>query len=489
MINKTAPDATVKYQPDWDSLKQYQVPDWFRDAKVGIFIHWGVYSVPAAYNEWYPRDMYMRLRDSLQNLRLPGNPRVRWHHKRRHGPTSEFGYKDFIPEFKAENWNPEEWLDHFENWGARYIMPVGEHHDGFPMFDSRFTEWNAARMGPKRDICRELAKGTRQRGLKFTISTHRAWNWCYYHFHKGDDTMNPANAGLYGKPHKTGCPPSTEFVENWFERVKEMIDEFHPAALYFDFGWHHKAFESYRPKVLSYYYNHAEKHGYEPVLNYKDMPESPAGSAEIPDGLAVLDVERGGLNDIREEPWQTCTSVSYKSWGYIENDNFRTPTALIHDLIDIVSKNGNLLINVGPRPDGTIPREAIEPLNEMGEWLKVNGEGIYGTRPWRCFHEGKVIRKGGSFSEKPLSFTAGDFRFTRRGENTVYAFAMSVPENRQLELVSFQRYNLKIRDVSLLGSAEKPDWQQANGKLRLTLPPELPTAHASVLKITLSSAV
>lgn len=347
------------YTADWNSLRNYEIPAWFKDAKLGLFIHWGAYAVPAWDNEWYPRFMY---RD--ETARKGAN--YFRHHCRAWGHPGQFGYKDFIPRFQAERWDPEAWLDLFEAAGARYVVPVGEHHDGFPMYASRYTPWNAAVMGPRRDVVGELCAATRRRGLKFGVSSHRAFNWRYYTYRDDFDTADPAYAELYAPRHAEDEPAPRAWIEDWYARTQEMIDRFEPDVLWFDFGWQYDEFAPWRPQVCAYYYNQALQWGREVVLQYKD---------KLPDGVAVYDVERGKLDAIRPDYWQTDTAVSYKSWSYIENDEFKSAATLIHDLVDIVSKNGNLLLNVGPRADGVIPAEVAGLLRAVGAWLRVNGDG------------------------------------------------------------------------------------------------------------------
>jgi alpha-L-fucosidase len=366
------------YEPNWESLMQYKVPKWFTDAKLGIFIHWGVYAVPAFGDEWYPRYMYMKDRPEYE------------HHRKTWGPQSTFGYKDFIPLFKAEKWDPEAWVDLFIKAGAKYIVPVAEHHDGFPMFKSAFTRWNAFNMGPRRDLVAELAQVVRRRELKLGVSSHRAYNWRYYTYADDFDTLNSDLADFYSPVHPPEEPASQAFIDNWLGRCKELVNKFEPDLLWFDFGWHWDEFAPYRPVVTSYYYNRALEWGKEVVLNYK---------RKFPDGVAVYDVERGKLDDIRQDYWQTDTAVSYQSWGYIENDRFKSATTVVHDLVDIVSKNGNLLLNVGPRPDGTIPDEAASILLGLGEWLQVNGEAIYGATHWHRYGEGPTKVEMGHITE------------------------------------------------------------------------------------------
>ena len=462
----------VKYEPNWESLKSYTVPEWFKDAKLGIFIHWGVYAVPAFDNEWYPRFMY-------RNETSRKGPNYFQHHRQRYGPQSEFGYKDFIPMFKAEKWDPETWIELFQAAGARYVVPVAEHHDGFPMYATDLTPWNAANMGPKRDVVAELARATRKAGLKFGVSSHRAFNWRYYTYGEGLDTIDPANAGLYSPAHAEDEPASQAFLEDWFARTRELVDRFQPDVLWFDFGWHFDEFAPYRPQVAAYYYNHAQQWGGEAVLQYKD---------KFPDGVAVLDIERGKLDDIRKEYWQTDTSVSYKSWSYIEDDHFRSVTSLVHDLVDIVSKNGNLLLNVGPRADGVIPDEPAGLLRGLGKWLAVNGEAIYGTRPWRVYGEGPTEVSTERFKEHEYkAFTAQDIRFTTAtcgGGETLYAICMGCPEGAvTIESLSTD----PVASVSLLGSDASLSWSQGDGGLTIQMPAEAPCEHAVTFEVQLKN--
>lgn len=461
-----------KYDSNWESLKHYQVPEWFKDAKFGIFIHWGVYAVPAAGNEWYPRNMYLKDEPMYQ------------HHRETWGEQSKFGYKDFIPLFKAEKWDPQGWAELFKKAGAEFVVPVAEHHDGFALYASSHTRWNSAEMGPKRDVVGELSKAVRAQGMKFGASSHYAHNWNYYPHSEEFDTSDPKFFGLYGKPHAPGAPASEEFLETWYARVKEIIDNYQPDVLWFDFGFNRPEFEPYRQKIGAYYYNKGLEWNKGVVLQYK--------KEAFPYGTAVLDIERGKLDQIRPMVWQTDTSVSWESWGYIENDRFKTADSLVDDLVDIVSKNGVLLLNVGPRADGTIPDEAASILLEIGRWLEVNGEAIYGTRPWHTYGEGPTTIHADSFGEsKSQPFTAKDIRFTTKG-NILYAICLDWPgEEVNVASLSTKTFlgSQEISDISLLGSQENLTWSRDENGLKIKLPAQKPGDYAYVLKIVLEGEV
>jgi alpha-L-fucosidase len=463
------------YQANWESLKKYTVPDWFRDAKFGIFIHWGPYAVPAfgghSYGEWYPYNMYRE-----------GNP-VFTHHVEKYGTQDKFGYKDFIPMFKAEKFNPDEWAKLFKDAGAKYVVPVAEHHDGFAMYKTSLSKWNAYEMGPKRDIVGELASSVRKEGMAFGVSSHRAEHWFYMYNGRlfNSDVNDPEYQDFYGPAEEGGYdhpnhPMTAEFLNDWLLRCSELVDKYQPDLFWFDQWIERDGFQPYLKTFASYYYNHAYQWGKGVVINYKYKA--------MPDSAAVLDIERGKVAGIRDLPWQSDDAVGYNSWSYIDGDRYKSAQFLVDELIDIVSKNGNLLLNVGPRADGTIPEEQRSLLLNIGVWLKVNGEAIYGTRPWRIFGEGPAKSIGGDHIDKKTEpYTSEDIRFTTKG-NTLYAIPLQLPIDKLIiKSLSVKEAGLKIASVELVGSKEKVNWTQGSNGLTIKLVKKYPSDYAAAFKI------
>jgi len=486
LVNKEVSHKT--FRANWDSLGHYQIPDWFRDAKFGIFIHWGVYSVPAFGNEWYSRNMYVKGTAAFE------------HHVQTYGIQSEFGYKDFIPFFTGSKFNADDWVDLFVRAGARYVVPVAEHSDGFPMYASDFTDWNASRMGPKRDVIGEIATAARRRNLHFGASSHRAEHWWWYDGGTtfDSDVDNPQFAGLYGpaRPRtwpgddsgkepdpnhlEQWLPPDQAFLDDWLARTTEIVDKYKPDLIYLDWWVGQPAFQPYLQRMAAYYYDRAAERGTGVVLTYKVYT--------FPENAAVLDIERGKLDALRLLPWQTDTSISVKSWGYVENDMYRSAASLIAELVDVVSKNGNLLLNVGPKADGTIPDEDKKVLLAMGQWLSVNGEAIYGTRPWLVFGEGPTTDAASAVKgNDEKAFKAQDIRFTTK-DGLLYAIALGWPANGEMTIQVLSAgtpYLQKpIIGVQLLGSHEDLRWKQTTKGLRIELPSDKPNDMAYVFKIT-----
>ncbi|HSU19688.1 MAG TPA: alpha-L-fucosidase [Acidobacteriaceae bacterium] len=489
MVNHETASPRVPFHADWNSLAAYRTPDWFRDAKFGIFLHWGVYSVPAFANEWYSRNMY-----------IPRNPAYA-HQVATYGPLDKFGYKDFIPMFHAEHFDPTAWIDLFARAGARYVVPVAEHCDGFPMYASAMTPYNAAAMGPHRDVVGELEHAARARGLYFGVSSHTAEHWWWYGVGNAIPSdvrdRTPQTNYLYGPaepmelPPANGTaadptkepdpshlerwlPPDTKFLNAWLARSTELVDRYHPDFFYFDWWIGQPAFKPYLQQFTAYYYDRSAERNRHPVLTYKEEA--------MPANVATLDIERGKLDTLRLLPWQTDTSVSIHSWGYVEHDEYRTAQSLIQQLVDTVAKNGNLLLNVGPKSDGTIPQEAQAVLLQIGDWLRINGEAIYASRPFAVFGEGptKAPKNSTEKNKDIQSYTPEDVRYTTSHDGRIlYATAMGWPSNESLTLRTLFRGNPYLRSpvcsVELLGTQSPISFTQEPDGLRLVLPSAVPS--------------
>ncbi len=480
------------FRPDWNTLSAFEVPEWFKDAKFGIFIHWGVYSVPAYGNEWYPREMYQQGSD------------INKHQIATYGPLTSFGYKDFIPMFRAEHYDPQSWARLFKQAGARYVVPVFEHHDGFAMYDSDLSDWTAAKMGPKRDVVGDLAKAVRAEGLHLGASSHRIEHDWFLDGGRDlpSDVNDPRYAAFYG-PAQTELKDTSDgndlqrdwtyvspaYAEDWLARSAEIVEKYHPEIIYFDWWIGQAAVRPYLAKFAAFYYNESSAHGPVGVISYKNLAmEQRAG---------LLDIERGQLADIHPTYWQTDTSVSNKSWGYIEHDTFKSPAFIVHQLADVVSKNGNLLLNVGPHADGTIPDEVQQVLLAVGGWLKINGDAIYGTRPWTIYGEGPTKVKPGPFHDAETQpYTSEDFRFTTKG-NDLFAIELAWPAGGEtvIHILGTSSVSSRIpagshiEAVHLLGTdAALTYTQQADGlHVQLPLKPQEQPAYA--LRITFNSPV
>ena len=474
--------AQGPYAPTWASLMTAPVPRWFRERKLGIFIHWGVYSVPAKFHEWYSRNMY-----------IPGSPEFQ-HHVDTWGPHKDFGYKDFIPLFRAENFDPKAWLDLFEATGAGYIFPVAEHHDGFQMYKSDLSHWNAAEMGPKRDVLGELKAETEKRGLQFCASTHRAEHWFFMgNGRKFDsDVCDPMEKGdfywpampegdhfdLFSQP-----TPTEEFLNDWLARTAELILNYQPKLLYFDWWIQHSVFKPWLKRLAAFYYNCGRQWGEDVLICYKHDA--------LAFGTGIVEVERGGLADAKPYPWQTDTAVARNSWCYTDSLDYKSGNEIICTLIDVASKGGNLLLNVGPKADGTIPDGDRKILEELAAWMAVNGEAINGSKCWRKCQEGPTHAAEGQFQDSAeVPYTSADYRFTASGD-AIYAICLKCPGDGHFTVKSLASTKDKdlpefqgiIDKVEILGHGPVT-WQRDPDGLHIHAP-DCHTNYPVTIKITI----
>jgi len=467
--------AEKKYEPTWESLKNNKIPQWLRDGKFGIYTHWGVYAVHGMgpNGTWYANAVY-RNQNGWQ----------RKHFEESYGPLTEKGYKDLIPMFTAENFDADEWADLFKRSGARFAGPVAEHHDGFAMWDTKYSEWNAAKMGPKRDVVGELEKAIKSRNIKFVTAFHHAYSWNYFPvWDKRYDCSNPQYSGLYGPVHEKGAEPTKEFLDEWQGKILEVIDKYDPDFLWFDFALDIIR-EDYIKEFIAYYYNKALKNKKEVVVTYKHYDLVPE--------VGLVDLELGQEPELTHHEWITDSSVDDQgAWSYVKEAGFKPVNRLVDNLIDRVSKNGYLLLNVGPKPDGTIPDEAKKCLLGIGKWLEVNGEAIYGTSAWTFAGEGPTElerSKDAMFNEADIVYTSQDIRFTVK-KDTLYAIALDWPGEEAViySLAGHKGFNGlyrdEIKEITMLGDDKPLEWRLDNEALFIKTPEKRPCEHAFVFEI------
>lgn len=462
--------GTEVFQPNWENIAEnYQIPEWFKDAKFGIFIHWGVYSVPAFGNEWYPRNMYIK-----------DSPEYR-HHIENWGEHTQFGYKDFVPMFTAEKFDANEWADLFLQAGAKYVVPVAEHHDGFAMYNSELNEWNAVNNGPKRDLLQEMKDAFEARGLIFGLSSHKLENaWFFNGGRHFPSDVQDSTITMYGQRVEDHQYTDT-IAKEWLKHTYELVNKYQPQLFWFDWTVNNPVVMPYFNKFLAYYYNNAIDWGKEVVVNAKQG---------YPTNVLVWDMERGKSDKMMVFPWQTDTSIGKRSWSYIEGEDNKTPEQIIHDMIDIVSKNGNLLLNIGPKSDGTITEEQTQILKEIGAWLSVNGEAIYGTRCWKKYGEGVTESTKGTFTDHiATAYTSQDIRFTTKGSDL---YAITLNWGDKIKIYSLNEQNIgdaKIKDIKLLGCDESITWEQQPDGLVISFPNTPPCQYAYAFRISFDKAV
>lgn len=477
------------FEANWESLATVnEEPDWFRDAKFGIYFHWGVYTVPAYGSEWYPRTMHMKGMGAYD------------HHRETYGLTTEFGYHDFVPMFKAEHFDAGQWAELFVQAGARFAGPVAEHHDGFAMWDSEATPWNSMDKGPGRDVTGELEKAIRAEGMKFMTSFHHARHLqrykgreeevltreknLHYQFRNSHYPLYPNTPPTLDDPELNylygNIPESIWLEEVWYTKLAEVIDNYSPDLIYFD-SWLNYIPDSMLLKFCAYYYNHALEEGNEVVITRKQQ--------DLPLDCSVDDFEKSRKNHLAEKAWMTDETISNGSWSYTENVSIKPAREHLHVLIDIVSKNGVLLLNISPKADGTIPEDQQKVLLEMGAWLEKYGEAIYATRPWYTFGEGPTMEPE---SEHPggfhqVSYTSDDVRYTTSG-SAVYAMFLGKPAaGESILLKAFSQEisgkSFQIQGVTIPGGPQIPEWEMMDDGLKFQIPSTGLNEIATVFKI------
>jgi len=484
------------YKPNWESLKKKNItPDWFLDAKFGIYTHWGPNSgnfkkceEGEFYDGWHGMFMYGK------------NGRVDWKtgkvsdatpttnyqlHLKTYGDPAEFNNEFIIKQFETTGFNAKEWAELFAKSGAKFAGNVAIHHDNFAMWDSKATRWNSMNYGGV-DVSKKLKTEVETQGMKYLASFHHAFTWLYYApAHEYGGVIDPNDYDLYTDPHTIkDTEPTDRFYDEWWAKLKEFIDVYQPDIIWFDW-WLENMTEESRQKFLAYYYNKGIEWNKEVAVTFKE--------STFPEGTAIRDYERGRPNQPKSAAWITDTSPG--AWFYRSNAKFVKANDLIDILTDIVAKNGCMLLNVPPNPDGTIPQEMKDLLLEIGSWLKVNGEAIYGTRTWNIFGEGPTrLEEGGHKVEEKgkIQYTNKDIRFTKKSETEFYAIILDTPdENIQINSLStlLGVLNGTIKEVTLIGSNEKIIWERNEKGLLIQSPENYPTAHAHAFKIELEAYV
>jgi alpha-L-fucosidase len=489
-----AQDIPGPFEPSWDSLKQYQCPEWFRDAKFGIWAHWSAQCVPEQ-GDWYARKMYIQgEHDYSYQVEHYGHP-------------SKVGFKDIDHLWLAEHWNPDKLMTLYKRAGAKYFVALANHHDNFDCYDSKYQPWNSVNLGPHKDIVGIWAAAARKNGLRFGVTVHAARAWTWFEVTQGCDTNGPL-AGvpydgrltkaqgkgtwwegydpqdLYAQNHPIGAAPDAAYIEKFFNRTIDLVDKYRPDLLYFDDAvLPLKKVSDAGLRIAAHYYNASRQWHQgtnEAVMNTKKLDEAQRQ-------CLVWDIERGKSDRLEPFVWQTDTCIG--SWHYsrplYEKHGYKSARTVLQMLADIVSKNGNLLLDVPVRGDGTIDEDEIKVLEELAAWMKVNGEAIFGTRPWRVFGEGVPDAQAGSLSERNARpYTAEDIRFTAKG-STLFAIGLVWPASGKLTLKTLAAgaEPVNLGKLELLGSGKRVKWTRTAAGLEVELPKVRLGDYPFVLKI------
>ncbi|MFC1763266.1 alpha-L-fucosidase [Planctomycetota bacterium] len=458
------------YQANWESLQKHEcAPQWLRDAKFGIYWHWGVYSVPAFGNEWYPRKMYNPESDVYR------------FHKATYGDPQTFGYHDLVPLWQAPHFDPNRWADLCVQAGARFAGSIAVHHDNFLLWDSELSPWNSVQMGPNIDVVGESAKAIKARGLKFFASFHHAWTSKYYEFayrHAGASVGQ--HPGLYTEPWQGKEHVSSAYRDLWLNKVQEVITKYEPDMLYFDWGLERLIDTPHHQALFASYYNWAHSQQKEVAITLQP--------GEIQKHTGLYDYTWRQPATISNTPFTTDDTIAQGSWSYTKNMTLKSPHRLLTDLIDVISKNGIFLLNISPMANGTIPADQQKILIEIGQWLKQYGEAIYNTHPWSTYGEGPSTTPTQALfvnrRKAPVEYTAQDIRYTQSKDNTViYAIQLNISERHSpLVLHAFsladRPKDLSIQKVQVLGS-DPVEWRLTDQGLRIS--PPLPSSEHRVV--------
>ncbi len=452
-----------------ESLKQYQYPEWFRDAKFGIWSHWGPQAVPRQ-GDWYARRMYQE-KDPAYN-----------YHLEHYGHPSEFGYKDIIPLWKAERWDPDKLMELYKKAGAKYFVSMGTHHDNFFLWNSKLNKWNSVNIGPKKDVVGIWQQAAKKQGLRFGVSEHLGASFTWFQAAHAADKQGPkagvpydgANLDNQDLYHAKAEPDDVDWLTKnpafqleWYRSIKELVDNYHPDLLYSD---SRMPFEDVGRALISYFYN-------QDITRNNGKLEAVYTCKQPSGGLWVEDVERGVKDTLIQYPWQTDTSIG--DWYYRTGQKYKTSTEVIQMLVDIVSKNGNLLINVVQTPEGDLEPDMLKILEEIGVWTSANGEGIFGSRPWKIYGEkpaDKAVKKPDRFDEN-FGYSPKDIRFTTKGA-TLYAYCLGKPEE-DINIKSLAKASMltdkPVISIDMVGSNEKISWKQTSDALVIKKPVKMPS--------------
>jgi alpha-L-fucosidase len=466
-------EVAAKFDETWESLSTIErEPEWFKDAKLGIYFHWGPYSVPAYDNEWYPRWMYV-------NGRKDWGGTVFEFHEKTFGPLSEFNYHDFIPMFTAEHFDAAEWADLFEKTGARFAGQVAQHHDGFAMWGSKINPWNAKDMGPKKDVLGELFSELKKRDMKTIATFHHerllqryandttewaqnssnpGWDSHFpYHPDYITSTTDPKLRLLYGNI------PEDEFYDYWLNQINEVVDEYAPDMIWFD-SWLDIIPENYQQKMVAHHFNTAVSRGQKPIVNYKQE--------DLPANVGILDMEQGGKTELSDDYWLTDITISYGSWSYTNGQTYKNPSLVIRNMIDVWSKRGIVLLNISPMANGIIPDAQREVLAAIGNWIEKHKEAVYETRAYSTFGYGRAEFEAGQFGGQTatMDYNHNDIRFAvSKDQKNLFVYSLGLPEpNSSFDIHHVAESNIKR--ISVLGSGVELKWSKTGDVLTITTP-------------------